>query len=282
MSNYFELLNAVSFKGRTEEKNGLTYLSWAYAWGELKKHYPMSYYTIYEDARGLNYFTDGRTAYVKTGVTVVIDGEPIEHIEYLPIMDNKNRSIPLNAITSCDVNKTIQRSLTKAVARHGLGLYVYAGEDMPDEDAAAKKATENAELESIFAYQTVIPFGVHKGKTLKAVYDTAPADVDAIYSEGDDSIKKAIDVIRANTPPTTAKTPDKPLPPKLTEKPVETLSKVQAEVLLAAFEAAHGKCEKGTPAMDKLKTFVAGFGVKKLAEIPAASYNDAILRIKNA
>lgn len=77
------------------------------------------------------------------------------------------------------------------------------------------------------------------------------------------------------TPPqSTAKAPE--------NHPVETLSKVQAEVLLAAFEAAHGKCEKGTPAMDKLKTFVAGFGVKKLAEIPAASYNDAILRIKNA
>jgi len=271
--NYFELLNAVSFKGRTEEKNGLTYLSWAYAWGELKKHYPMSYYTIYEDARGLNYFTDGRTAYVKTGVTVVIDGESIEHIEYLPIMDHRNRSIPLDSITSCDVNKTIQRSLTKAVARHGLGLYVYVGEDMPEEDAAAKKVKEKAELDSMFAFQMAVPCGIHKGKTLKAVYDTAPADIDAIYKDGDDSIRKAIDTIRAKAPVPQVEAP---------ASTAETLTKVQADVLLAAFEAHHGKCEKGTPAMDKLKAFVAGFGVKKIGEIPAASYNDAILRIKNA
>jgi len=268
MSNYFELLNAINVNNRTEKKNGLTYLSWAYAWGELKKHYPMSYYTIYEDTRGLNYFTDGRTAYVKTGVTAVIDGEPIEHIEYLPIMDNKNRSIPLNAITSCDVNKTIQRSLTKAVARHGLGLYVYAGEDMPEEDAAAKKSEEQAELDSMFAFQTVVPFGVHQGKTLKAVYDTAPSDIEAIYKEGGDSIKKAIDAIRANNPPTIAKTPDKPLPPKLTEK---------QQKILDAFEEKFGKCTKGSLAAKKFIDMLAEYGVKKIQDLPE-NLHDAVLK----
>ena len=68
---------------------------------------------------------DGRTCWVKTGVTI----ENLEHIEYLPVMDYKNKSILLENITSFDVNKAIQRSLTKALARHGLGLYVYAGED---------------------------------------------------------------------------------------------------------------------------------------------------------
>jgi hypothetical protein len=58
--------------------------------------------------------------------------EGIEHIEYLPIMDYRNASIPVDKVVSTDVNKTIQRSLTKAVARHGLGLYIYAGEDIPD------------------------------------------------------------------------------------------------------------------------------------------------------
>lgn len=70
---------------------------------------------------------------MKTGVTV----NGVEHIEYLPVMDFKNRSIPLESVTSFDVNKAIQRSLTKAVARHGLGLYIYAGEDLPEEMAAA-------------------------------------------------------------------------------------------------------------------------------------------------
>lgn len=129
----FEKLNSINVNGHTEKKNGLTYLSWAWAWGELLKAYPDSTYTIYENKDGWNYHTDGRTAWVKTGVTV----EGKEYIEMLPVMDFKNRSIPLEQITSFDVNKAIQRSLTKAVARHGLGLYIYAGEDLPETDATA-------------------------------------------------------------------------------------------------------------------------------------------------
>ena len=127
--NYFTELNTVDCSDKIEKKNGLSYLSWAYAWGELKKRFPDAIYTVYENPDGWNYFSDGRTAWVKTGVTV----NGIEHIEYLPIMDFKNKSIPLGNITSFEVNKAIQRSLTKAVARHGLGLYIYAGEDLPDE-----------------------------------------------------------------------------------------------------------------------------------------------------
>ena len=127
----FEILNGINVNGHTEQKNGLTYLSWAWAWTEVKKAFPDANYTIYENADGLNYHTDGRTAWVKTGVT--IDG--IEHIEYLPVMDYKNKSIPLESVTSFDVNKAIQRSLTKACARHGLGLYIYAGEDLPQDEA---------------------------------------------------------------------------------------------------------------------------------------------------
>lgn len=132
--NYFIELNEINVSGKTEKKNGLTYLSWAWAWCELKKLHPDASYTIYENADGWCYHTDGRTAWVKTGV--IVNG--IEHIEYLPIMDYKNRSISLDKITSFDVNKAIQRSLTKACARHGLGLYVYAGEDLPEESSEQK------------------------------------------------------------------------------------------------------------------------------------------------
>lgn len=128
--NYFRILNAINVNDKTEKKGKLTYLSWAYAWGEAKKLYPDSFYTIYENADGWNYHHDGRTCWVKTGVTV----NGLEHIEYLPVMDNQNRSIPLERVNSFDVNKTIQRSLTKALARHGLGLYIYAGEDLPDDE----------------------------------------------------------------------------------------------------------------------------------------------------
>ena len=125
----FATLNSVNCNEHTEKKNGLTYLSWAWAWAEVKKRYPTANYTIYENAEGWNYFTDGRTCWVKTGVTI----EGLEHIEYLPVMDYRNASIPLEKVTSFDVNKAIQRSLTKAAARHGLGLYIYAGEDLPED-----------------------------------------------------------------------------------------------------------------------------------------------------
>ena len=132
----FQVLSSVNVNGHTEKKNGLTYLSWAWAWAEVKKAYPNATYTIYENADGWCYHTDGRTAWVKTGVTI----EGIEYIEYLPVMDHRNKSIPLKDITSFDVNKAIQRSLTKACARHGLGLYIYAGEDLPDGEAPEKPA----------------------------------------------------------------------------------------------------------------------------------------------
>ena len=132
--NYFIELNSINVNDHTEKKNNLTYLSWAWAWGEVKKRFPDATYKVYEDDNGCIYWTDGRTAWVKTGVTV----NGIEHIEYLPIMDFKNRSIPLSDITSFDVNKSIQRSLTKAVARHGLGLYIYAGEDLPEDEQDSK------------------------------------------------------------------------------------------------------------------------------------------------
>lgn len=138
MENYFAELNALNVGDKIEKKNGLSYLSWAWAWGEVKKLHPDAQYRIYENADGWNYHTDGRTCWVKTGVTVA----GIEHIEYLPVMDNRNKSILAENVTSFDVNKAIQRSLTKALARHGLGLYIYAGEDLPEDAQKAAKEEE--------------------------------------------------------------------------------------------------------------------------------------------
>jgi len=129
----FETLNSINVNDKVEKKNNLTYLSWAWAWAEVKKNYPTATYTIYENVDGMFYHTDNRSAWVKTGVTI----EGIEHIEYLPIMDFRNNSILMDKLSSVDVNKTIQRSLTKAIARHGLGLYVYAGEDLPSTGSGA-------------------------------------------------------------------------------------------------------------------------------------------------
>lgn len=156
----FNTLQAIDCSEHIEQKNGLSYLSWAWAWGIAKSIYPRSYYTIYENRDGWIYFTDGKTCWVKTGVTIVDGDYSQEHIEYLPVMNFKNASIPAKDITSTDANKAIQRSLTKALARHGLGLYIYAGEDLPMEGAEdfeekARKAEEAkkaaAELKNLIA-----------------------------------------------------------------------------------------------------------------------------------
>ena len=167
----FETLNKINVNDKTEKKNGLTYLSWAWAWGEAKKQYPEASYTIYENNEGWNYFTDGKTCWVKTGVTI----EGLEHIEYLPVMDYRNKSITVDNVTSFDVNKAIQRSLTKALARHGLGLYIYAGEDLPDGEeepkanetmikAIQEAATKYVELKKTGSVEELLTYYLKKYK----------------------------------------------------------------------------------------------------------------------
>jgi hypothetical protein len=170
----FETLNSINVSDKIEKKGNLSYLSWAWAWAELKKHYPTSTYTIYENADGLNYHHDGKTAWVKTGVTI----NEMENIEYLPVMNNRNKSIPVGQITSFDVNSSIQRSLTKAIARHGLGLYVYAGEDLPQDSAPEKSIKPKNTITEITLniddgnWEKVMNFVAHnKGKGLRYIVD---------------------------------------------------------------------------------------------------------------
>ena len=79
-ASVFATLNAINVNEHTEQKNGLTYVSWAWCWQMVKKNYPAAFYTIYENENGRPYFDDGRTCWVKTGLTI----EGLEHIEYLP------------------------------------------------------------------------------------------------------------------------------------------------------------------------------------------------------
>ena len=180
MANTFETLNAINVNDKTESKNGLTYLSWAWAWAEVKKVDPKANYTIYENASGWNYFTDGKTAWVKTGVT--IDG--LEHIEYLPVMDFRNKSIPVDALTSFDVNKAIQRSLTKACARHGLGLYIYAGEDLPESDMPASDDAKKSEIKNLLQRTNtdvaiyLVAMGRHFKREIKSVDEMNGRELD--------------------------------------------------------------------------------------------------------
>lgn len=151
--NYFEELYEQDVSPFVEKKNGLNYVSWAYAWAGIKRLHPDATYKVYETPEGCNYFTDGRFCWVKTGVTV----EGIEHIEYLPVLDYRNKSIPLNAVTSFDVNTSIQRSLTKACARHGYGLKVYAGEDVEAATREVPTPMTDAQREELVKLGVNIP-----------------------------------------------------------------------------------------------------------------------------
>ena len=154
----FDILNAVDVSEHKEDKpttNGkmLSYLSWAWAWAEVKKRCPDATYEIVKDEEGLPYVCDPATGYmVYTKVTI----NGITHEMWLPVMDSNNlamkdreyqvqtkyKTITVKPATMFDINKSIMRCLTKNLAMFGLGLYIYAGEDLPesidDEDASQK------------------------------------------------------------------------------------------------------------------------------------------------
>lgn len=165
MKSVFETLNEINVNEHVEKKGKLSYLSWAWAWAEVKKKYPGAFYTIYENRDGLLYHTDGMTAWVKTGVTI----EGLEHIEYLPVMDYNNKSITVDKITSFDVNKAVQRSLTKACARHGLGLYIYAGEDLPEAETPSVRPTVDGMSRTELLRKQILDLAASKGIDAEAI-----------------------------------------------------------------------------------------------------------------
>lgn len=149
MQDVFKTLNAVNVNERTERKDNLTYLSWAWAWAEVKKRYPGATYEIVK-FNGLPYAFDPLTGYM-VYTTVTIEGQT--HEMWLPVMDSNNKAmkaepytvktkykeIEVKAATMFDVNKTVMRCLTKNLAMFGLGLYIYAGEDLPEKEAEERE-----------------------------------------------------------------------------------------------------------------------------------------------
>ena len=224
----FAKLLAVPVWDKIEEKNGLSYLSWADSWAELKKRCPSATYKVYEEPNsGYNYFTDGKTCWVKVSVTV----DELEYIEYMPIKDYRNNSILLENVTSMDVLSSIQRGLSKACARHGLGLTLYGADELGviEPPPAPKTATKAAASKAVQpapapAQQTapapapktkpaasasaakkepplerakklVLTFGTHQGKSLGEVYSEEPdyirelSDSTAFTPENDQEVK---------------------------------------------------------------------------------------------
>jgi hypothetical protein len=150
----FERLSAINVNSKVEKKSNLTYLSWAWAWSEVKKACPDATYKIleteYDEALGFMCHS-----------TVTIEGETLEM--WLPVMDGANKSMKkvaykyttkygdktVDAATTFDINKTLMRCLTKNLAMFGLGLYIYAGEDLPEDDSSSKPLTATKNIPSL-------------------------------------------------------------------------------------------------------------------------------------
>lgn len=142
----FDVLSAINVNAYTEKKNNLTYLSWANAWSETKKAFPDAMYEVLSDPTTMKpYFYDENLGYmVMTEVT--INGETLPM--WLPVMDGANKSMLAKSYTYTtrygdktvepasmfDINKTLMRCLVKNLAMFGLGIYIYAGEDLPEGD----------------------------------------------------------------------------------------------------------------------------------------------------
>jgi hypothetical protein len=140
-----ELLK-INVNDHTERKGNLTYLSWAWAWAEVLKIDPTARYTVHEwDGLPLVYLKDG-SAMVKVSVEIKGDIKTC----LLPVLDHKNK--PIENPNSFAVNTSVMRCLAKCIALHGLGLYIYAGEDLPE----AEREEMDAEIDAKLAAATSV------------------------------------------------------------------------------------------------------------------------------
>ncbi len=166
----FQELYSLNVNKYVEQKQGLSYLSWSYAWAEFKKVYPDAVYEIKKDEQGRCYFGDADVGFmVYTSVTA----GGLTYEMWLPVMDNSNKAMKINAYTYStrngersveavsmfDINKAVMRCLVKNLAMFGLGLYIYAGEDLP-EDIKEYVCTEcGASIDANMAKRTEKAFG---------------------------------------------------------------------------------------------------------------------------
>ena len=129
MSSVWETLSKIDVSKHTEEKNGLTYLSWAWAWGIVKQHYPLARFqkNLFDSTNTKMPYMIDPSGFAFVSVTVFIEDE--EQTELLPVLDFANK--PVANPNSFQVNTALQRCLAKCCAMHGLGHYIYAGEDLP-------------------------------------------------------------------------------------------------------------------------------------------------------
>ena len=159
-------LLATNVNGHLEKKNGLSYLSWAWAWAEALKADADATYRV-EMFDGKCFMDINGTAMVF--VTVTLFGKPMTC--QLPVMDYRNKAIPNPDAFA--VNTAIMRCMTKALALHGLGLYIYSGDDLPEGESDEGTPDEGKMLDYIAAIEATITLD-----ELKDIYIRAFADCD--------------------------------------------------------------------------------------------------------
>ena len=167
----FQELYSLNVNAYVEKKDKLSYLSWSYAWAEFKKIYPDATYSVRKDENGRCYFGDENIGYmVYTSVTA----GGLTYEMWLPVMDSNNKAMKLSAYTYAtkygdktvetismfDINKAVMRCLTKNLAMFGLGLYIYAGEDLPEDIKEYVCADCGKPVDSSMAMRTQKAFGV--------------------------------------------------------------------------------------------------------------------------
>lgn len=160
-------------KGKEGRK--LSYLSWTWAMDTVKSIYPKSFARMNKTENGMSYYTDGNTCWVDVEYHL-IDHDGTEYVERepcFPIMDYANKSIKLENLTSFDVNTAYQRAVTKCIARHGLGLYIYAGEDLPPTESEDKYTETLKELIDLDTRLKELKVDRHSKEVIDYVNQTA-------------------------------------------------------------------------------------------------------------
>ena len=162
----FQMLANLNVSEMVEKRNGLSFLSWAPAWRLFKEACPEATYEIsINQQTGLPYFESAAGVMVYTKVTAC--GET--HMMWLPVMDNNNKAmkaesyevrtkngpITIKAFDMFDVNRALMRCLTKNIATFGLGIYVYAGEDLPEQSVIMKAEELNELIKQVEACESI-------------------------------------------------------------------------------------------------------------------------------
>lgn len=264
--NIFEELYEINVADKVEDKNGLKYLSWAYAWAEVKKRDPQANYKIVM-FDNKPYIYDEILGYMVCTETTIFG---LTHQMWLPVMDNANKTMlneeytyqvkeyangkatgnyidkKVEKASMFDINKTLMRCLVKNIAMFGLGLALYTGEDLPEE-----------EITKEYAENYILTFGKHAGKKLSEVITIDTWYKNYLLKGNDEKIKKCIELLTGEKPSTEEEDEE-------ALKLIDELSKL---------------CDEN--GVDR-ETMYKHYGVKSNNEMTIEQLKNAIERIKKA